>query len=57
MGTIGGVISHLDPAADYPASLMAMDAVVKIKGTSGEREEPFKDFAKDMFSQILILGK
>ena len=57
MGTIGGVISHLDPAADYPASLIAMDAVVRIKGTRGEREEPFKDFAKDMFSPDLNPGE
>ncbi|QKR00553.1 xanthine dehydrogenase family protein subunit M [Metallosphaera tengchongensis] len=57
MGTIGGVISHLDPAADYPASLIAMDATVKIKGTKGEREVPFKDFAKDMFSPDLAPGE
>ncbi|MEL9969457.1 MAG: glyceraldehyde dehydrogenase subunit beta [Metallosphaera sp.] len=56
MGTIGGVISHLDPSADYPASLIAMDATVKIKGVKGEREEPFKDFAKDMFSPDLNPG-
>lgn len=56
MGTIGGVISHLDPAADYPASLIAMDAVVRIKGRKGVREESFKDFAKDMFTPDLSPG-
>ncbi|MFP3204457.1 MAG: glyceraldehyde dehydrogenase subunit beta [Metallosphaera yellowstonensis] len=57
MGTIGGVISHLDPAADYPASLIAMDAVVRIKGRKGVREESFKDFAKDMFTPDLSPGE
>lgn len=39
MGTIGGSISHLDPSADYPAALIAMDAKVRIKRTKGERVE------------------
>ena len=57
MGTIGGVISHLDPAADYPASLIAMDAKVVIRSRKGERVEDFKDFAKDMFTPDLKPGE
>lgn len=57
MGTIGGSISHLDPSADYPAALIAMDAKVRIKSTKGERVEPFKDFAKDMFTPDLNQGE
>jgi aerobic carbon-monoxide dehydrogenase medium subunit len=28
-GTIGGSVAHADPAADYPAALVALDALVK----------------------------
>ena len=34
MGTIGGSISHADPAADYPASLLAGEAEIVIKSSS-----------------------
>ncbi|BCU69514.1 glyceraldehyde dehydrogenase subunit beta [Stygiolobus caldivivus] len=57
MGTIGGVISHLDPAADYPASLIAMDAKVIVKSRKGQRVVDFKDFAKDMFTPDLNPGE
>ncbi|MFP3233138.1 MAG: glyceraldehyde dehydrogenase subunit beta [Sulfolobaceae archaeon] len=57
MGTIGGVVSHLDPAADYPASLIAMDAKVLIRSKKGQRLVDFKDFAKDMFTPDLNPGE
>src|SRR4026207_1655594 len=28
MGTIGGSVAHADPAADYPASLLALGATI-----------------------------
>jgi aerobic carbon-monoxide dehydrogenase medium subunit len=37
LGTIGGSLAHADPAADWPAVLMALDASVVIAGTRGER--------------------
>lgn len=57
MGTIGGSISHLDPAADYPAALIALDAKVKIRSSRGERVENFSSFAKDMFTPDLNQGE
>ena len=36
-GTIGGSLSHADPAADWPAVLLALDASVAIAGPRGER--------------------
>uniref|UniRef100_A0A2U9IKU9 Carbon monoxide dehydrogenase n=1 Tax=Acidianus sulfidivorans JP7 TaxID=619593 RepID=A0A2U9IKU9_9CREN len=57
MGTIGGSICQLDPSADYPAALIAMDSKVKIKSSNGERIELFKDFAKDMFTPDLNQGE
>lgn len=38
MGTIGGSISHADPAADYPTALVAADATVTVENAAGKRE-------------------
>jgi CO/xanthine dehydrogenase FAD-binding subunit len=37
-GTIGGSIAHNDPAAEYPAALLALDATVIARSTRGDRE-------------------
>ncbi|MCI2415648.1 MAG: xanthine dehydrogenase family protein subunit M [Candidatus Aramenus sp.] len=57
MGTIGGSVSHLDPSADYPAALIALDAKVKVVGTKGERVVDFASFDKDMFTPDLNQGE
>jgi carbon-monoxide dehydrogenase medium subunit len=36
-GTIGGSIAHADPAAEYPAILVALDGEVRVRGPRGER--------------------
>ena len=36
-GTIGGSIAHSDPAGDWPAAVLALDADLVLVGTSGER--------------------
>ena len=38
MGTIGGSLAHADPAADYPAAVLAANARIRVRGTRGERE-------------------
>lgn len=43
-GTIGGALAHADPAADYPAGMLALDAEVVVTGPSGERVIPIADF-------------
>jgi len=43
-GTIGGSLSHLDPAAELPSVCMTSDAVVRVTGPNGEREIPFAEF-------------
>jgi carbon-monoxide dehydrogenase medium subunit len=43
-GTIGGAVSHGDPAADIPAALMALRATVVLEGTHGRRTLPIDDF-------------
>ena len=46
-GTIGGSVVHADPAADYPAALLALEAKVKLAGSSGERVVAFDEFLVD----------
>ena len=36
-GTIGGSIAHADPAADFPAVVLALDADILLKGSGGAR--------------------
>src|SRR5205823_2081761 len=52
-GTIGGSIAHADPAADYPASLLAFDATVVTLGPQGERQIPAAKFFLDMMMTAL----
>jgi aerobic carbon-monoxide dehydrogenase medium subunit len=43
-GTLGGSLAHADPAAEYPATAMALDASFEIVGPSGSRRIPAADF-------------
>lgn len=36
-GTMGGSMAHADPAAELPAALVALDAVITVEGSSGTR--------------------
>jgi carbon-monoxide dehydrogenase medium subunit len=49
-GTLGGSLAHADPAADYPAVMLALDADVHIKGPGGWRVVKAHDFFQDMFT-------
>jgi carbon-monoxide dehydrogenase medium subunit len=52
-GTIGGSIAHADPAADYPAVILASDASVVTLGPGGERQLPASKFFVDMMTTAL----
>ncbi len=43
-GTIGGSVVHADPAADWPAALLASGATIVLAGPQGERTVPAEDF-------------
>ena len=43
-GTIGGSVSHGDPASDLPTVLLALDAELVVRGAGGERTIPARDF-------------
>lgn len=52
-GTIGGSIANNDPAADYPAALVGLDAVVQ----TDTREIPAEHFFPEMFETALDAGE
>ena len=43
-GTIGGSISHADPAAELPALAVLLDAIIVARGPRGERQISAVDF-------------
>jgi carbon-monoxide dehydrogenase medium subunit len=42
-GTLVGSVAHADPASDWPAALLALDAEVVATGPNGERVVPITD--------------
>ena len=56
-GTIGGSLSNADPAADWPAVMIALRAEFEIAGPKGSRRVAAKDFFVDMFSTALAPGE
>ena len=48
-GTLGGSVANADPAADYPAALVALGATVR----TSEREIPAESFFTGMFETAL----
>jgi carbon-monoxide dehydrogenase medium subunit len=49
-GTIGGSLAHSDPAADYPACVLALNASVTIESASGSRTVSADRFFTGMFA-------
>lgn len=56
-GTIGGSMAHADPAADYPATILALDAEIVAANTGGNRTIPARDFFVDMLTTQLRPGE
>jgi len=57
MGTIGGSIAHADPAADYPASLLALEAKVRLVSAKSDRTVTASDFFLDPFTTAIEPGE
>jgi carbon-monoxide dehydrogenase medium subunit len=47
-GTIGGSLVHADPAADYPAAILALDAEIDVIGPKGRRTIGAQKFFVDL---------
>ncbi len=52
-GTLGGSIVHADPAADWPAAILALDAEMEIAGPNGRRTVPAKNFFVEMMQSAV----
>jgi aerobic carbon-monoxide dehydrogenase medium subunit len=56
-GTIGGALAHADPAADYPAAVVAAGASIEIAGRNGRRTLPAQEFFLDYLTTVLEPGE
>ena len=52
-GTIGGSIAHADPAAEYPAVALALDATMEVLSPRGRRTIPAADFFTGLWETAL----
>jgi carbon-monoxide dehydrogenase medium subunit len=52
-GTLGGSLSHSDPAADLPAVVLALNGEMVAQGPGGRRTIPARDFFVDYLQSAL----
>jgi len=52
-GTFGGSLAFADPAAEWPACVLALDAVMHIAGPAGSRTVPASEFFLDLYTTQL----
>ncbi|MBF6569824.1 MAG: xanthine dehydrogenase family protein subunit M [Candidatus Binataceae bacterium] len=56
-GTIGGSLAHSDPAADYPAGVLALEGEIKLESSSGSRVVKAQDFFVDLLTTAIKPGE
>ncbi len=56
-GTIGGSLAHADPAADYPAAVLALEAEIRLEGASEARTIKADDFFVDLLTTAAESGE
>lgn len=56
-GTIGGSLVHSDPAADWPAAILALDAELIARGAKGDRAIKAAGFFVEMLTTALEPGE
>jgi aerobic carbon-monoxide dehydrogenase medium subunit len=56
-GTIGGSLAHADPAADWPAAILALEAELEIVGPRGKRTVPASRFFVDLLQTAIGQGE
>ena len=52
-GTIGGSLSHADPAADLPTAVLASNATIVMQGPAGHRSVPAQEFFLGYFDTTM----
>jgi carbon-monoxide dehydrogenase medium subunit len=53
LATVCGNIAHADPANDHPATMLALDAEVVVRGPGGERKIPISGFFTGPYSTVM----
>src|SRR2546430_7698828 len=56
-GTIGGSVAHSDPAGDWPAAVIALNAELVMASKNGERSINVDDFFLDLMTTALEPGE
>jgi aerobic carbon-monoxide dehydrogenase medium subunit len=56
-GTIGGSLVHNDPAADWPAAVLALDAKIHVRSVLGVRVISAEDFFIGMLTSAVRTGE
>lgn len=56
-GTIGGSVALADPAAELPACLLALEAVIRVAGPGSRREIPALRFFRGIYTTDLAPGE
>lgn len=52
-GTIGGSLAHADPAADWPAAVLALDAQITLVNSTGSRTVGATDFFLELLTTAM----
>jgi carbon-monoxide dehydrogenase medium subunit len=56
-GTIGGSLALADPAAELPACMVALDAVIRVAGRERQRAVPAAEFFRGIYTTALERGE
>lgn len=56
-GTLGGSVALADPASEFPAMMLAMDAEMEIVGPEGARRVPAATFFQDLYQTAIEPGE
>jgi carbon-monoxide dehydrogenase medium subunit len=57
LGTLGGSLAHADPAAEWPACVLALGATLVIAGPGGERRVAADNFFQGLYTTALQPGE
>jgi carbon-monoxide dehydrogenase medium subunit len=52
-GTIGGSLAYADPASELPACMIALNAIIIVRGEGGERRIAAQDFFTGIYQTVL----